>query len=122
MKIQAAARKLKCTMILDPAPFVALRIPDGASRVELAISVEGRTVSADLSAKSLRKALATLRESGAGNVVLLVQGVLTAAGKIEECGLVAQVKTPKDAAPSPPRSTLSDLRAAAQIRKVGATS
>jgi hypothetical protein len=40
----------------------------------------------------VRKAVKTLTESGADNVVLLIQGTLTAGNRIEEAGLVANVK------------------------------
>jgi hypothetical protein len=94
MKIATTARKLKVTAVIDAAPFVELRnIPDTApSRTELIITVDGRPISADLATKSVRKAVKTLTESGADNVVLLIQGTLTAGNRIEEAGLVANVK------------------------------
>ncbi len=60
--------------------------------------VDGRTVTADVATKAVRKAMKVLGEHGSENVVLLVQGVLAAGDKIEECGLVAQVKARTEAA------------------------
>lgn len=93
MKIVTAAKKLKVTAALDAAPFAALRIADTAPpRTELVVKIDGRMISVDLATKSVRKAVKTLTESGADNVVLLVQGVLTADNRIDEAGLVANVK------------------------------
>ena len=68
LKLTTTARKLKVTMMIDAAPFAALRaIPDSApSRTELMVAVAGRTVTADLATKSVRKAVKTLTENGGG--------------------------------------------------------
>jgi hypothetical protein len=95
MKITTTARKLKVTAVLDAAPF--RNIPESAPpRIELAIALDGRTIVADIATKSARKAVKTLSENGADNVVLLIQGVLTARDKIEEAGLVANVKAKEE--------------------------
>jgi hypothetical protein len=54
----------------------------------------GRFTTADIATKSLRKAKATITASGAENVFVMVQGKLKG-NEIIDCGLVAQVKTPK---------------------------
>jgi len=93
MKIATSARKLKVTAVIEAAPFARLHIPDTApARTELVIKIDARLFSVDLATKSVRKAVKTLTESGADNVILLVQGVLTAGDRIEEAGLVANVK------------------------------
>jgi hypothetical protein len=94
LKLSTTARKLKITMVLDAAPFVTLgAIPDGVpARTDMTIAVGGRTVTADLATKSVRKAVKTLVDHGADNVVLILQGVLSSDNRIEEAGLVAQVK------------------------------
>jgi hypothetical protein len=101
LKLAAAARKLKVTMIIDAAPFAALRaVPDIAPpRTELTVAVGGRTVTADVATKSVRKAVKTLTENGEDKVVLMLQGVLGSDNRIEEAGLTAQVKVA--AAPQP---------------------
>jgi hypothetical protein len=100
-KLTTTARKLKITMMIDAAPFAALRaIPDSApSRTELTLAVAGRTVTADLATKSVRKAVKTLTENGVDNVVLITQGVLSSDNRLEEAGLTAQVKVPAESQP-----------------------
>ena len=94
LKIATTARKLKVTAIVDATPFVALRTtPDNApARTDLTIAIDGRTVTADLATRSVRKAVKTLTDNGSDNVVLILQGVLTPSNRIEEAGIVAQVK------------------------------
>jgi hypothetical protein len=94
LKLASTARKLKVTAIVDATPFAALRaIPDNAPpRTDLTIAIDGRTVTADLATRSVRKAVKTLTDSGSDNVVLILQGVLTPGNRIEEAGIVAQVK------------------------------
>ena len=54
-EIRAAARKLKVTTVLDPAPFAALKIAElVGARTQLVIDVGGRKLHADLNTKSLR--------------------------------------------------------------------
>jgi hypothetical protein len=88
-------RALKATIILDPAEVVVMR-PGGAPRVALMINVAGRKVSADIAAKSLRKAQTTIGEAGVDGVVVIVQGKLGPGDVMLEAGLVAQVKVAKD--------------------------
>ena len=101
LKLTTTARKLKVTMMIDAAPFAALRaIPDSApSRTELMVAVAGRTVTADLATKSVRKAVKTLTENGADKVVLIIQGALSSGNRIEEAGITAQVKVPAEPQP-----------------------
>jgi hypothetical protein len=81
-------------------PFMAQKaISDGApARTEIAIAVGGRTVAADIATKSVRKVLKTIADQGPDRVVVIVQGVLAAGDRIEEAGLVAQVKAPAEPA------------------------
>jgi hypothetical protein len=98
LKLTTTARKLKVTMMIDAAPFAALRaIPDSApSRTELIVAVAGRTVTADIATKSVRKAVKTLTENGADKVVLIIQGVLSSNDRIEDAGISAQIKAPAE--------------------------
>ena len=91
------ARALKVTVPLDAVEVAALPAPDGQARSRLAITCEGKIYAADIATKSLRKAKATIAASGAENVFVMVQGKLRN-NEIIECGLVAQVKTPKPSA------------------------
>jgi hypothetical protein len=54
--------------------------------------IDGGTVTADLATRSVRKAVKTLTDNGNDNVVLILQGVLSASNRFEEAGIVAQVK------------------------------
>jgi hypothetical protein len=60
--------------------------------------VGNRTVTADIAAKGLRKALAGVADFGAGGGALILQGRLEAGDVLAEAGLVAQAKVPKPAA------------------------
>jgi hypothetical protein len=91
------ARALKCTAVLDPAEIAAL--PDPATaRVTLHIRIAdgSRTISADIAAKSLRKAKAAIAEHGVGGVAVIIQGKLVGE-TLTEAGLTAQAKVPKGA-------------------------
>src|SRR5260370_40373991 len=94
-KRATTARKRKVTMVIDAAPFAApSAVPDNApARTEITISVGGRTVSADLATKSVRKAVKTLTEHGPDAVVLIIQGVLAADDRMQ-AGITAQGKVP----------------------------
>jgi hypothetical protein len=61
----------------------------------LRIRLPGRTLTADIAAKSLRKAQTAIRDAGADNIVLVLQGHLIAGDVIAEAGLAAQPKTAK---------------------------
>ena len=90
------ARALKCTVLLDPAEIESLALVEGRSRVELSIrTADGRTVSADIAAKAVRKAQAVIAEHGTDGVAALLQGKLGQGDVLLEAGLVAQVKVPK---------------------------
>jgi hypothetical protein len=88
-------RALKATIVLNSAEIAALRVPDGQPRTTLWIKVAGRDVSAEIATKSLRKAIATIREAGVDGCVAMIQGKLGPGNVVLECGLVAQIKTPR---------------------------
>ena len=85
------ARALKCTVVLDPAEVAQIVAPDGQPRVAIAIRLPDRRVSADLNAKSVRRALAVIVEHGPDGVSVVVQGKLVG-DTIEEAGIMAQPK------------------------------
>jgi len=90
-------RAIKCTLVLNTSGLLAIPNPvNGAARVVLKVAVDdGRTVTADIASKSIRKCKNVIHEHGAENVSLLIQGKLGASNQIEEAGLVAQVKVQK---------------------------
>jgi hypothetical protein len=86
---------LKVSVVLDPASLLGLKVPNGRPRLVLGIRLaDARTLTADLSAKSVRRAIATVREHGADAVATIVQGRLTG-DTITEAGLSAQPKAAK---------------------------
>jgi hypothetical protein len=95
-RLTLSARALKVTVPLDAAEVAVLPDPGGQARSQLAIACDGKIYTADIATKSLRKAKAVIAANGAANVFVLVQGKLRNS-EIIECGLVAQVKTPKPA-------------------------
>ena len=96
-QLTLTARALKITVPLDPVEVRALHIPDNQTRARLAITCEGKTYTADIATKALRKAKGVISANGAENVFVMVQGKLKG-NEIVECGLVAQVKTSKPVA------------------------
>ena len=85
------ARALKCTVVLDSAEVTQLVAPDGTPRVVVAIQLPDRRVTADVAAKSVRRALATIAEHGPDGVSVIVQGKLVG-DAITEAGIMAQPK------------------------------
>jgi hypothetical protein len=92
------ARALKCTIVLDPAEVAQIAAPDGKPRVVIDIRLPDRRISADLNAKSVRKALAAISEHGPDSVAVIIQGKLVG-DTIAEAGIVAQLKV-KPAVPA----------------------
>jgi hypothetical protein len=92
-------RSLKATIMLDAAELLTLPPPqDGVPRYLLRVAVGGRTITADLSGKSVRKALANIREHGVEGVAVMLQGRLEVNNSLAEAGLVAQPKALKPSA------------------------
>ena len=86
------ARALKCTIVLDPAEVAQIVAADGKPRVVIGIRLPDRRVSADLNAKSVRKALIAV-----DGVAVIIQGKLVG-DIITEAGIVAQPKVRPQAA------------------------
>jgi hypothetical protein len=89
-----SVKRLKVTAMLDATELAALAVPT-TSRLDLRIALPDRALSADIAAKSLRKAQSAIAEHGADNIALILQGHLIG-DTIAEAGLVAQIKTPKE--------------------------
>jgi hypothetical protein len=90
-----SAQKLKVTAVLRPNELLTVPAPEGQARVTLIVAFPDRTVKADIGTKSLRRAQTAIREAGADNVAIILQGTLVAGDVITEAGLSAQPKTPK---------------------------
>jgi hypothetical protein len=91
-------RAHKATVVLDSAEIAALRVPDGLPRTTLRIKVGGRDVSADIATKSLRKAIATIREAGVDGCVALIQGKLGSGMLCKSAASSRRSRQPKAAA------------------------
>jgi hypothetical protein len=91
------ARNIRITVILDTAAVMAAlqRFEHSNERTPIVVTVAGRTLKADFPPRAVRRALATIREHGADDTVVLVQGKLGQGDSIEEAGLVAQAKVKK---------------------------
>ena len=92
MKLEGKA--LKVSTLLEPAAVAALVVPNGKPRFTLQVIVSGRTLTADLNAKSLRRCITAIEAAEPGCIAVLLQGTLDGT-TIEEAGIVAQPKTPK---------------------------
>ena len=95
--MRTTARSLKTTLVLDANSFAGLQVPNGVPKFDIAVEVAGRTVTASVNAKAVRKAAATIAEHGPDMVAVILQGALAPDNTLIEAGLVAQVKTAKPA-------------------------
>lgn len=89
------AKSLKVTLVLDANEVSNLTVQDGRPFPGARIKVAGTVIDLALSAKGVRKALAVIRENGAENVAVIVQGKLKITANavtMEEAGIVAQAK------------------------------
>jgi hypothetical protein len=117
MRIETTARALKVSLVLDPTTLSNVTIPDGTGRVVLAIRLPDRTVTADIAAKGVRRAVAAIAENGPDGVALVLSGRLDG-GAIAEAGLSAMPKVAK-AAPEGRIDTLAQrIDAAAAMQAV----
>ena len=91
------AKSIKATLVLVPAEILSIPVPEGKPRCAIRIAVAGRTVTADLNAKSVRRAIANIREAGPDNVSCILQGRLDANNALLDAGLAIQVKTKTEA-------------------------
>ena len=92
------ASRLRVPTTLDATELPAITAPEGKPRVGLRIRLPDRTVTAEIAAKSLRKAQTGVREGGADYDAFVLQGRLGAGDVIAEAELSAQ---PKAAKPAP---------------------
>src|SRR3954452_17160942 len=90
-------KALKVSAILDPAAVASITVPNGHPKFSLRITAGGRTYTADVNAKSLRRCIAAIGEAGPDGAAVILQGKLNG-DTILEAGIVAQPKTPKPAA------------------------
>jgi hypothetical protein len=99
-QIRLQAKSLKATLVVDPATVLAAAGAIGVvnGRVELQVAAGERTVSVDIAAKGLRKALAGVTDFGADGCAVILRGRLEPGDVLAEAGLVVQPKAPKQSA------------------------
>jgi len=98
MAMDLQAKTLKATVVLDPEAVGRIVVPTGQPKVTLRITVAGRRLTAEVNAKSLRRAVASVHATGADAVVIVLQGKLEPNDVLAEAGITAQPKAPKAAA------------------------
>jgi hypothetical protein len=84
------------TLMVDGAVLAGYTVPEGA-RPRIVIAARGRTVTAELNPKSLRKAIPTIREHGASAVAVVLQGSLGPGDVLEQARISVQLKGTKPA-------------------------
>lgn len=89
------AKRMKVSLMLDPAELLAIPATEGRARTTLRIRLPDRVVAAEIATKALRRAHTTIREHGADNVACMMQGHLLAGDVIAEAGLSAQPRPAK---------------------------
>ena len=93
--VKLSAKALEVTLVLDPVVFGQIELPPGTPAPPFVIDVGDRKVRAQISAKSLKKALTLIAEHGAEAVAVVLQGKLGDGDVVEEAGITAQVKGPR---------------------------
>ena len=91
------AKSIKATLVLSPAEILNIPVPEGKPRCLVRITVAGRSVTADLNAKSVRRAIANIREAGPDNVSCILQGRLDGNNALLDAGLAIQPRTKPEA-------------------------
>jgi hypothetical protein len=94
MPTVTARGPLKVVAVIDPAELLDVPVPDGKPRVAPTIRLSHGTVFADLAAKSVRRAIALVREHGPDAVAAIIQGRLVGS-EITEARVMVQPKVQK---------------------------
>ena len=98
MELKLESRALKASVVLDPAALAGVEVPNGLSKVTLRVAVPGKTITAEVNAKSLRRTVAAIAAAGPNGVAVVLQGKLEPGDVLTEAGIAAQPKTPKPTA------------------------
>jgi hypothetical protein len=98
MELKLESRALKASVVLDPAALAGVVVPDGLSKVTLHVAALGKTIIAEVNAKSLRRTVAAVAAAGPNGVAVVLQGKLEEGNRLTGAGISAQPKTPKPTA------------------------
>jgi hypothetical protein len=94
--LNLAAKSIKVTLVIDPAQLRGVSVPNGATQVPFVIDAGGRKVRGRFNAKTLRRSAAVVAELGAASLAVIIQGRLGAGDQIEDAGIAAQPKAPRN--------------------------
>ena len=97
-ELKLESRAFKASVVLDPAALAGVDVPNGLSKVTLRVAVPGRTIVAEVTAKSLRRTVAAIAAAGPNGVAVVLQGKLEPGDVLTEAGIAAQPKAPKPTA------------------------
>ena len=75
--------------------WLGVEVPNGLSKVTRRGAVPGKTIVAEVNAKSLRRTVAAIAAAGPNGVAVVLQGKLEPGDVLTEAGIAAQPKTPK---------------------------
>jgi hypothetical protein len=93
-RLRLTAKAFKVTLVVDGTVLADYTVPE-RDRPRVTIAAGGRTVTAELNPKSLKKAIATIREHGAEAVAVVLQGNLGPGDVLDQAGISAQLKGPR---------------------------
>ncbi len=94
--VKATAKSAKITLVLDPSSITRVD-SEGKKQTKLIVTVGAMKFEVMINSKSYRKALALIDEYGMDGCHPIIQGTMTAFGKIEGAGLAVQQKAIKPA-------------------------
>ena len=72
MDIKLESRALKASVVLDPAALAGVEVPNGLSKVTLRVAVPGKTITAEVNAKSLQRTVAAIAAAGPNGVAVVL--------------------------------------------------
>ena len=72
--IMLTAKSIKATVVLDAAALLDVTVANGSGPVPFVITVGDQSVKGQFNAKTLRRAVTAVREAGAENVAVVVNG------------------------------------------------
>jgi hypothetical protein len=76
MALSLQAKAIKATVVLDPSALIGVDVPVGQPKFRIMVSVAGRTISADLNAKSMRRCVSATEAAGPDGVAVVLSGKL----------------------------------------------
>jgi hypothetical protein len=99
---------------LNAAELNTVKPPKDKPRITLRIRLPDRTATAEIAAKSLRKAQRAIREAGADNIALVLQGRFIAGDRAAKTGRRPSRRHDQ----KPPRSIMGRLRSVWRSRRL----